>query len=102
MCPKCGKTNTVLQSVVSQEYQCRRELGGCGTVFELPDRPANQPKNDTVRDTISSMQQTIREFEHRDIPHGHQAIFELQSHVDALLDQLKEQIGRLATEIGPN
>ncbi len=98
MCPKCGQTEPVLQSVLTDTYECRAELGGCGAEF---DRPAHSGHTDTasVEKAIAAMHDAICTFENREFPLGQQAMVEMRSHADELLAVLKQEIGRISTVI---
>jgi hypothetical protein len=96
MCPQCGKVEPVLQSVVTDRYECRAELGGCGAEF---DKPASDcvPEADSVCRAIAAMHEAIRKFEQQDFPLGYEPILEMRRQADELLKVLKHEIGRIAT-----
>jgi hypothetical protein len=96
MCPRCGKSDTVLQSVLSQAYECRMELGGCGAEFAEPSH-ATVADAASLRDAITAMYQAIREFEQREFPMGRDSMLEMRRCADELLDLLKREIGRITT-----
>ena len=98
MCPKCGKTEPVLQSVVSDQYECRAELGGCGSQF---DRPSASDALDgpSVREAIIVMHDAICRFERREFRLGSQPIAEMRRQTDELLETLKQEIGRIVTAL---
>ncbi|MCH7812887.1 MAG: hypothetical protein IID40_02585 [Planctomycetes bacterium] len=87
-----------MQSVLSDAYECRAELGGCGAEF---DRPAHRDHTDTasVEQAIAAMHEAICRFENREFPLGQQPMVEMRSHADELLAVLKHEIGRISTVI---
>jgi hypothetical protein len=53
----------------------------------------------TVRDAVGAMQAAICEFEREEMPYFPDAVMEIRSRLNVLLDQLKTEIGRIATAI---
>ena len=96
MCPHCGNSESVLQSVTSDEWECRPELGGCGAVIGTPVQDIGVHQ-DAVQDAVQSMTDAIRKFEHQDCPFGHPSLLEIEHRTAELLEVLKNEIGRLAT-----
>jgi len=98
MCPNCGKNDTVLQSVTSEHYECRPELGGCGAIF---DRPVGVTPADTdcVREALGEMRSAICEFEETGLAIGPDCAAKTRRGVEDLLERLKEQIGRIAAKV---
>ena len=96
MCPQCGKTEPVLQSVVSDQYECRAELGGCGSQFaHIPTTGVrNVP---SVREAVTGMHDAICRFEQQEFPLGCPSSIEMRRQTDELLEILKQEIGRIVT-----
>ncbi|MCK4659147.1 MAG: hypothetical protein KAV82_06455 [Phycisphaerae bacterium] len=94
MCPECGNKESVLQSVLSDKWECCPELGGCGAVFDTPVMGvvAQQGK---VEDAVRAMAEAIRRFEHEDCPLGQPSLLEMECRTAKLLDIIKNEIGRL-------
>ncbi len=98
MCPQCGQTDSVLQSLCSDDFECRPELGGCGAVFDKP--PADSPANaDSVRVAIDAMREAICDFEHAEYPMGLESMLQVRGQVESLLEKLKQEIGRIAIAV---
>ena len=96
MCPKCGNEESVLQSVVSAEWECLPELGGCGAVFSKPARQSEEHQC-RVEDSVRAMTEAMRNFEHRECPLGRPSLLEMEQRTTELLELLRTEIGRLAT-----
>ena len=96
MCPHCGNTESVLQSVTSDEWECRAELGGCGAVIDTPVQDI-RVHQDAVQDAVQAMADAIHKFEHQNCPLGHPSLLEMEHPTAELLEVLKYEIGRLAT-----
>lgn len=89
----------MLQSVVSDEWECLPELGGCGAV--LSERAGQSEEHQgKVEDAVRAMTEAIRDFEHRKCPLGQPSLLEMEQRTTELLELLKNEIGRLATVLG--
>lgn len=99
-CPFCGNKESVLQLVTTDEWECRRELDGCGATFEQPQEEC-APCHPSIEAVISAMADAIRNFEHRDHPLGQSSLLDIECRTAELLDVLKSEIGRLSTLLQP-